>query len=169
MEETDELAEELESSPEAPQQEKAILDVSVVPFEPITTGNGQGLGEKENRLAKAILERIPAEDLEQLRKNRASRLVTVTVLFYLWKGSADVSNMRPVKDLDNLLKILFDTLRLGPQGLGILESDSYICELYASKQLVESEDEEGYRIIIEEYDDEPMLRVLKDYHSKKKR
>jgi hypothetical protein len=52
--------------------------------------------------------------------------------------------------------------------LGLLESDSFIGELYASKQLVESENEEGYRIVIEEYKDEEMLRTLKEFHSKKK-
>ena len=29
-----------------------------------------------------------------------------------------MSNTRPVKDLDNLLRIVFDVLRYGPQGLG---------------------------------------------------
>ena len=106
--------------------------------------------------------------MAQLREERANRVVTLTVLFYLWRGSSDVTNTRPVKDLDNLLKILLDVLGSGPQGLGLLESDSFIGELYASKQLVESEDEEGYRIVIEEYKDEEMLRTLKEFHSKKK-
>jgi len=34
------------------------------------------------------------------------------------EGSPNVSNTRPVKDLDNLLRIVFDVLRYGPQVLG---------------------------------------------------
>ncbi len=170
MEEADDLAgeqeepegqEESDSQPEVAQPGKTILDISIVPFEPITPGSGQSIAEKQSRLAKAIQERIPAENLTRLRDEAANRLVTLTVLFYLWKGSSTVTNTRPVKDLDNLLKILFDVLRLGPQGLGIVESDSYICEVYANKQLVDSQEEEGYRIIVEEYEDEPMLSTLK--------
>ena len=151
-----------------PQLGKTILDLSIVPFEPITTGSGQGVAEKQGRLGKAIMERISPNDLAQLTKERGNRLVTVTVLFYLWKGSSDVTNTRPVKDLDNLLKILFDVLKLGPHGLGLVEEDSFICEVYASKQLVESEEEEGYRIIVEEYEDMEMLRTLTKFYSERK-
>ncbi len=181
MEEADDLEGELEEpeepeglqepgpQPEVAKPGKTILDISIVPFEPITTGSGQGIPEKQSRLAKAIQERIPAENLMRLRTEAADRLVTLTVLFYLWEGSSTVTNTRPVKDLDNLLKILFDVLKLGPQGLGVVESDSYICEVYANKQLVDSEEEEGYRIIVEEYDDETMLGSLKGTRSKGKK
>lgn len=168
MTETDDLDQGSVSSLEDVRTGKTILDINVVPFEPITMGSGHVVAEKQSRLAKAILGRIQPEDVAQLREERANRVVTLTVLFYLWRGSSDVTNTRPLKDLDNLLKILLDVLGSGPQGLGLLESDSFIGELYASKQLVESEEEEGYRIVIEEYKDEEMLRTLKEFHSKKK-
>ncbi len=155
--------EELEDSPQ--KGGKTILDIAVVPFEPVTTGSGQGIAEKEGRLKKAILDRVKPEELAQLTKDRADRLVTLTVLFFLWKGSAKVSNTRSVKDLDNLLKIVLDVLKLGPQGLGIIEEDSYVCEVYSAKQLVDHEKEEGYRIIVEEYEDDAMLVVLKRFYS----
>ena len=88
------------------------------------------------------------------------------VSFLLWKGSPNITNTRPVKDLDNLLKIVFDVLRNHPQGLGIIEEDSYIGEVYATKQLVDKEEDEGYRIIIEEHHDPEMLRTLKQYYAK---
>lgn len=158
------LEEEPDPQSEDGQTGETILDITVVPFEPITPGSGQGIPDKQGRLAKAITDKVQPEKLAMLRKERANRVVTLTVLFYLWKGSPDVTNTRPVKDIDNLLKILLDVLGSGPQGLGLVESDSFISELYASKQLVESEEEEGYRIVIEEYKDEPMLKTLRTFY-----
>src|SRR5712691_8538304 len=158
------MDEELEGSPQS-KDGKTILDINVVPFEPVTTGSGQNISDKEGRLKKAILERIKPDELAELAKNRADRLVTLTVLFFLWKGSPKVTNTRSVKDLDNLLKIVLDVLTLGPQGMGIIEEDSYVCEVYSAKQLVDDEKEEGYRIIVEEYEDDAMLRVLKKFHA----
>jgi len=148
------------------EEKETFLDLTLTPFEPLTPGNGQNIGEKKEKLANAIKERIPEESLERLRRQLAGRLVGVTVVFLLWKGSPSVSNTRPVKDLDNLLKIVFDVLRQGLQGLGIIEEDSYIGEVYATKQLVSREEDEGYRIIIEEHHDPEMLRTLKEYYSK---
>jgi Holliday junction resolvase RusA-like endonuclease len=145
---------------------ETFLDLTIAPFEPLTPGNGQNTSEKKEKLANAIKERIPQGNLERLRQQLAGRLVAVTVVFLLWKGSPNVTNTRPVKDLDNLLKIVFDVLRQGPQGLGIIEEDSYIGEVYATKQLVSREEDEGYRIIIEEHHDPEMLRTLKQYYAK---
>jgi hypothetical protein len=50
--------------------------------------------------------------------------------------------------------------------LGIIKEDSYIGEVYATKQLVDKQEQEGYRIIIEEHHDPEMLRTLKEYYSK---
>ena len=146
--------------------QETLLDLTITPFEPITPGNGQNIGEKKDKLANAIKERISPEDLARLRHQLTGRLVGITVVFFLWKGSPNITDTRPVKDLDNLLKIVFDVLRHGPQGLGIIEEDSYIGEVYATKQLVNKEEDEGYRIIIEEHHDPEMLRMLKQYYSK---
>jgi Holliday junction resolvase RusA-like endonuclease len=146
--------------------EKILFDLTLAPFEPLTPGSGANVVEKKERLAQAIRERISKEDLESLRHQLADRLVAVTVVFLLWKGSPSKSNTRPVKDLDNLLKIVFDVLRHSPAGLGIIEEDSYIGEVYATKQLVDKEEQEGYRIIIEEHHDPEMLRTLREYYAK---
>ncbi len=165
MGDEEELDEEMEEEEEetSKSQGKTILDINVVPFEPVTAG--QNLAEKEGRLKQAIMERVKPDELAELAKNRADRLVTLTVLFFLWKGSPKVTNTRSVKDLDNLLKIVLDVLKLGPQGMGIIEEDSYVCEVYSAKSLVDTEAEEGYRIIVEEYEDDAMLRVLKKFHA----
>jgi len=130
------LAEQLEA-------QDILLDLTVAPFEPLTPGNGQNTSEKKEKLANAIKERISPDNLERLRHQLAGRLVGITVVFLLWKGSPTITNTRPVKDLDNLLKIVFDVLRQGPQGLGIIEEDSYIGEVYATKQPVNKEKDEG--------------------------
>jgi Holliday junction resolvase RusA-like endonuclease len=148
------------------QAQEILLDLTIAPFEPLTPGSGQNIGEKKAKLANAIKERISHDDLERLKHQLAGRLVGITVVFLLWKGSPTVTNTRPIKDLDNLLKIVFDALRSGPHGLGIIEEDSYIGEVYATKQLVTREEDEGYRIIIEEHHDPEMLRTLKQYYSK---
>jgi Holliday junction resolvase RusA-like endonuclease len=153
------LVEQLESA-------EVLLDLTIAPFEPLTPGNGQNKGEKKEKLANAIKERLSKDDLENLRRKLEGKLVAITVVFLLWKGSSTVTNTRPVKDLDNLLKIVFDVLRKGPNGLGIIEEDSYIGEVYATKQLVSREEEEGYRIIIEEHHDPEMLRTLREYYAK---
>ncbi|HZD13193.1 MAG TPA: hypothetical protein VE177_06715, partial [Candidatus Binatus sp.] len=114
----------------------------------------------------AVLEKIqPPGTLTLLKEERYSRLVTLTVVFYLWKGSGK-ANPRSARELSGLLRPVFDVLQTGDQGLSIIEKDSYVCEVYATKELVESEKEEGYRIIIEEFENEEMLGVLNAVYGK---
>lgn len=148
---------------------RTLVDIPVIPFEPPTTGSGHDIGEKQGKLRTAILQRVTQAELGKFKDELKGRLVTITLGFFLWKGSSKTTNTRAVKDLDNLMKIIFDVLGKGQQGLGLLEEDSYICEVYANKELVEEQSEEGLRIIIEEYEDDGMLRTLKDFYAKKGR
>lgn len=148
---------------------RTLVDIPVIPFEPPTTGSGHDIGEKQGKLRSAILERVTQAELGKFKDDLKGRLVTITLGFFLWKGSSKTTNTRAVKDLDNLMKIIFDVLGKGQQGLGLLEEDSYICEVYAKKELVEEQSEEGLRIIIEEYEDDGMLRTLKEFYAKKGR
>jgi Holliday junction resolvase RusA-like endonuclease len=145
---------------------KTFLDLTITPFVPITPGRGQNIGEKQERLANAVKERTSPNALILLKRELAGKLVAITVVFFLWVGAPNIPNTRPVKDLDNLLKKLLDVLKVGSHGLGIIKEDSFICEIYASKQVVDRVEDEGYRIIIEEYHDSKMLGILKDYYSK---
>ena len=157
----------LEDEVEDVESTRTLLDITIIPFEPVTTGSGKDKPEKEGKLRKAILEATTGQNLEQLKSRMKGRLVSITVGFFLWKGSPSVTNTRPVKDLDNLMKILFDVLGPGPQGLGLLKEDSYICEVYAKKELVDEKTDEGYRVLVEEYEDQDMLRLLEKFHAKK--
>ena len=164
---------ESEVSVEEPQEReqvtssRTLADIPVIPFEPPTTGSGHDIGEKQGKLRSAILERVTPNEISKFKEALQGRLVTITLGFFLWKGSTKTTNTRAVKDLDNLMKIIFDVLGKGQQGLGLLEEDSYICEVYAKKELVEDQSEEGLRIIIEDYEDDEMLRTLKDFYTKK--
>jgi hypothetical protein len=64
----------------------------------LTPGSGQNPVEKTEKLANAFRERISEDDLESLRHQLAGRLVGITVVFLLWKGSPNVTNTSPVKD-----------------------------------------------------------------------
>ena len=157
----------MEDEAEDVESTRTLLDIAIIPFEPVTIGSGKDKLEKEGKLRKAILEATTGHNLEQLKSRMKGRLVSITVGFFLWKGSPSVTNTRPVKDLDNLMKILFDVLGPGPQGLGLLKEDSYICEVYAKKELVDEKTDEGYRVLVEEYEDQDMLRLLEKFHAKK--
>ncbi len=80
-------------------------------------------------------------------------------------SQSHVSDTRPLKDLDNLLKILFDVLRAGGRGAGLIQEDSYISEIYSMKEIVDQEEQEGLRLVIEEQKDPKMLRSLKEFYS----
>ena len=167
-EDESETAEDESEAEENVQSTRTLVDIPVIPFEPGTPGSGKDVGEKQSKLRTAILERVSQEGLAKFKEALKGRLVTITLGFFLWKGSSKTTNTRAVKDLDNLMKILFDVLGKGQQGLGLLEEDSYICEVYAKKELVGDQSEEGLRIIIEEYEDEDMQRALKEFYSKSK-
>lgn len=140
---------------------KTIRELSIIPIEPITAGTGKR-SEKLDKLTDAIKEKSTPEKLAEVREIFADRLVKITVTFYLWKGPTHGTKTRYVKDVDNLLKVLLDVLKTGPHRLGLVKEDSFICEVHASKQLVDAEEKQGYRIIIEEHEDEEMLRTLKE-------
>ncbi len=141
------------------------LTLDVVPFEPLTPGSGERTVERKKKLQRMILESKPNEILANLRDRLRGRLVKITLVFCLWKDSPNTTNIR--RDLDNLLKIPLDVLRKGPIGVGILEEDSFVCEVLARKVLVGSKGEEGYRFTFEERDDLEMLHLLKRYSDPK--
>jgi Holliday junction resolvase RusA-like endonuclease len=171
--EESEMSEEEETIGEEPEEKeevsssRTLVDIPVIPFEPPATGDGRDIGEKQGKLRNAIMERVSQTEMGKFKEALKGHLVTITLGFFLWKGSTMTTNTRAVKDLDNLMKIIFDVLGKGQQGLGLIEEDSYICEVYAKKELVENQSEEGLRIIIEEYEDEDMARTLKEFYAKK--
>ena len=143
-------------------------DHILIRMEPATAGPGKNVTQRKGRLRRAFQEQISQSALERIKQTLSRRLVRISVIFLLWKGSPEFTNIRPVKDLDNLLKILLDVIGSSNGGLGLVKEDSYICEINAKKELVDNEDDEGYRISFGPYNDDEMLKVLEDYQSNTK-
>ena len=144
-----------------------LLSVTVSHFEPPAMGSGGDKVKKKQQVAKALRENIPPDKLLELQRTCSNRLVRVTVVFSLWKkGVPRIDYTRFVKDLDSMLEVLFDALQRTPPGIGIIESDSYICDVQAYKKPVDKEDEEGFTLTIDEHDDEKTPQILRQYHSK---
>ncbi len=80
----------------------------------------------------------------------------VKAIFYLLKSTMDGDSK---KDLDNLLKILFDVLSYDMiqdnkdedlRGLGFMKDDEMVFEVRSSKSIVTTKDEMGFEISIYE-------------------
>jgi hypothetical protein len=140
-----------------------------LPFEPVTPSTGIDTTAKKIKLRKALLASITPENLDATKGKLRDRLVKLTVVFRLWKAPPTVSDTRWIKDIDNLLKILFDVLGSGAQGLKLVDDDSYICKVQATKSLVTSKEEEGYLVRIEEYPDDQMLQSLNGSFAKRRK
>ncbi len=137
-------------------------------FDPVTPRSGVSTTERKVKLRAALLGQVTPEELLLARERLKNRVVKLEVTFRLWKGPPTVSDTRWIKDIDNLLKILFDVLGGGRQGLKLVEDDSYICEVQAFKSLVADQNKEGYLIRIQEIDDPEMVESLNESFAKRK-
>ncbi len=97
---------------------KSLFQLRIVPFEPKTAGPNKDVPKKKQELSRAIQDQVSDAKLALVKASLKKQLVKVTIVFYLWKGSPETTDTRPVKDLDNLLKIPFDVLGKHPEGLG---------------------------------------------------
>ena len=143
-------------------------DHILIRMEPATAGPGKNVAQRKDKLRIAFQEQVPRSVLERIKQTLSGQLVRISVTFLLWKSSPEFTNTRPVKDLDNLLKILLDAIGSSNGGLGLVKEDSYICEVNAQKELVDDEKDEGYKISFEPYNDDEMLKVLENYLSNTK-
>ena len=86
-------------------------------------------------------------------------LLDVDVDFSLMRKKPHVSDTTEKKDLDNLLKPLLDVLQTrfdstdSGDGLGLIENDEVVFQLSARKELVETDAEQGFRLVITEWVD----------------
>ena len=128
---------------------KAMEEIKIRNFTPETASKDSI--KRKNALKLVIGAKI-GKNLPKIRERTLNRLLLVDVTFRLFKGDNSGSSK---KDLDNLLKILFDVLsknmvngQESKKGLGIMMDDSFIHEIKAKKIEVNSKKEQGFDLMI---------------------
>ena len=130
-----------------------LLNKIFIKVEPKTSANYEV--ERKKELRDKIRAKI--DNLLDLQKACKGKRLSIYACFCLWDGSKVEG--RAKKDLDNMLKILCDTLKeymdtdKKEQGLGLIENDNddLIFEINCSKRLVQTESEEGIELEISEF------------------
>ena len=136
--------------------EACQFSASVRNLIPMSGNSGKEILAKKIELSKRIADSTRAT-LEEARTELLGKRVDVQVCFYLWKGDASHTDTVRKKDLDNLLKLLFDSLQvsLDPQkripGVGIMNSDDDVFHVEATKKIVDSEALAGIDIRVSEF------------------
>lgn len=128
---------------------KAMEEIKIRNFPPETAS--KDTIKRKNALKLVIGTKIQ-KDLHKIQERTLNRPLLIDVTYRLLKGDNSGSSK---KDLDNLLKILFDVLsknmvngQNSRKGLGIMIDDSYIHEIKARKIEVNSKKEQGFDLMI---------------------
>ena len=128
---------------------KAMEEIKIRNFTPETAS--KDTIKRKNALKRVIGAKI-GKDLLKIRERTMNRLLLVDVTYRLY---VDKNSGSSKKDLDNLLKILFDVLsknmvngQASKKGLGIMIDDSFIHEIKAKKIEVNSKKEQGFDLMI---------------------
>lgn len=110
--------------------------------------------DRKKQLRDAIREKLGERGLNRARKQCEGKQLFLNVKFYLKKTNETGTSQ---KDLDNLIKILFDVL---PEylsqhskdkefeGLGLIKDDKDIFGICCEKEIVEPPKEEGFDLEI---------------------
>lgn len=120
------------------------------------------LSGKVKRMAnkKDLADRIVNEARNQAEiayREIGSIPVKMEVWFYLWKGGKGVTNTTSKKDIDNLLKLVFDALQpfvdsqKTTRGAGIIDSDGRVLQVKATKEIVDDKSTAGLKLVISAY------------------
>lgn len=130
---------------------KSLGKISLRYFEPKTARS-----QKEVKQKKELKEEIEKKEIKKLPKIKKScqgkTKFAIDVKFFLWDDSGVEG--RTKKDLDNLLKVVFDVLaeymdsNKKYPGLGLMQNDKMISEVHATKKIVKKRKDEGLDIKI---------------------
>jgi len=114
------------------------------------TASHDGVNRKK-KLRKEIKDKIDTQ-LSKIQKRTINRPLFIDVCFYLYLSDASGNSK---KDLDNLLKILFDVLSVNmvngqdeKKGLGLMTDDTFVQKIKCEKKLVNSEEKQGFDLLI---------------------
>lgn len=133
---------------------------------PLTSGRDPP--ERKARLRDEILNRYSID--EKTRQGCRGRELSIDVCFFLNNKSGIRGTAE--KDLDNLLKIFLDVLKVrmdnltqnSKEGLGLIEDDSLVKEIRCRKCYVESDEEAGITFAIYDAED-AKADLLREQHS----
>jgi len=138
---------------------KRLVNVKIREFEHLT-GNDKTV-ERKNALLLKIAEKI--DDLEKTKKDCEGKLFSLHVIYYLNKNTTNEGKYQ--KDLDNMTKIVSDTLTdyLTAQdkqnkkktGLGLIRDDKDIHEQHLAKKFVDDDSGQGYDIALYKLKEKP--------------
>ena len=128
---------------------KNFVDVKILDFEPLT--DNDHTIERKNALLDKLNHKI---DVEKVKKDCEEKLFSLRIIYYLNKNTKITGQYK--KDLDNMTKIVSDTLtdylseqdkvRKQKTGLGLIRDDKDIHELHLVKKFVDSDPEQGLDI-----------------------
>ena len=130
-----------------PASHKIILDF------PLAT-SGKKVLERKQKLRYAIKEKLGERRLNRARKQCRDQRLFLNVKYYLLKTTASGTSQ---KDLDNLIKILFDVIpdyisqhskAKEFEGLGLIKDDKDIFGICCEKEIVEPPRKEGLELEI---------------------
>jgi len=139
---------------------KRLMNVKIRGFEPLTDNNNTI--KRKNDLLSEIKKRI---DLEKVKKDCEGKLFSLRVIYYLNENTTKKGQYQ--KDLDNMTKIVSDTLTdylidqdkqiKKKTGLGLMPDDEDIHELHLVKEFVDEDSEQGLDITLYKWDEKPQL------------
>ena len=106
--------------------------------------------ERKQELYKKLKTKI-GKDLVKIKKLSIGRPLTIDICYYLLESS---KSGKSKKDLDNLLKILFDVLSVNMRngqeplkGLGLMKDDTFVYKIRCEKK-ENSRNREGFDLKI---------------------
>lgn len=132
--------------------------VTVLGFQPMSASKGKGkrLAKKKELVNKILSE--AGEEVAVAHHHLFEERVRVRVKFLLWDGKEGVTDTVRKKDLDNLLKMVFDALQPYVDGQGrvagldLIKTDENIFGAEASKELVKEESQAGLILEVSRFD-----------------
>jgi Holliday junction resolvase RusA-like endonuclease len=98
---------------------------------------------KRKRELKSAIIKVIGSDYEKFQGRTLGNEILLDVVYYLYKSESIVDS---TKDLDNLLKILFDVLKINmgkEKGLGLIKEDSQIFEVKCKKVIINNPKKTG--------------------------
>lgn len=130
---------------------RTILEKKIRGFRPLTANSKKRVARKL-ALKKILEEKI---DLNEAGERCRKEKIAVDLCFYL--NSKTTATGRTKKDLDNMMKLVFDVLKdqvindgkeARTKGLGLISDDSDIHQIRATKIFVKTDEDEGMDIKI---------------------